>query len=350
MPDRKGKDIMEPRLWERLIATVEAAERLLILPHNDPDPDAIASAAALQHLLEAKLNLPSQILYQGVIGREENKALARSLKHPLARLTSSHLQRAIPIALVDTQPGSGNNALPPDRKPVIVIDHHPLREATAQGDFVDVRPDYGATTTILVEYLQSAAIEPPPSLATALFYGIKTDTMGLGRGAKPPDVEAYFYLQQRIDVELLVHIEQAQVPPDYFRSLVRALQSTCIYDGVITTYIGLLSYPDLAAELADILLRLQDVRWVICIGLYQETLNLAIRTRSQRRSAGKLARLVVAGRGSAGGHGAFAGGQIPLGEEDPGTLAQEVFQRALQILEISPSSEGKPLLSPDQPT
>lgn len=341
---------MDPLILERLISTAQGAKRLLILPHSDPDPDAIASAVALQYLLKQKADLSSQILYHGLIGRAENKALVRLLDHPMVKLSSTHFQEPVSVALVDTQPRTGNNALPRNMQPTIVIDHHPILGEKIEAPFADMRPDYGATSTILAEYLQMAEIEPSPRLATALFYGIKTDTMSLGRGAKPPDVAAYFYLQQRIDVEMLVQIEQAQVPADYFRSLVRALQSTCIYDRVITSYIGQMSYPDLAAELADLLLRLQEVRWVICIGLYQDSLILAIRTRTQHRGAGKLARQVVAERGSAGGHGALAGGQIPLRGEDPQQLAHEVVQRALQILEIDANIEGAPLLDPNHLT
>ena len=163
------------------------SDRVLILPHNDPDPDAIASAVALRHLLAQRLGVEVNIAYKGIIGRAENKALVRYLGYPLRRLTGSDLRQPLPIALVDTQPGAGNNALPSKSTATIVIDHHPWPEVTAAARFVDVRSDVGATSTILTEYLQAAGIEPSPPLATALFYGIKTDTMGLGRGASPAD-------------------------------------------------------------------------------------------------------------------------------------------------------------------
>ena len=105
----------------------------------------------------------------------------------------------------------------------------------------------------MTEYLRAAGVEPAPKLATALFYGIKTNTMGLGRAASPADVAAYFYLQPRIDVEALVEIERAQVPADYFKSFAATLQAARAYDGVVISYLGSMAYPDLAAEMADIL-------------------------------------------------------------------------------------------------
>lgn len=332
---------------ERLQALREAVSGLnsvLILPHNDPDPDAIAGALALRHLFEERLNVESLVAYKGIIGRAENKALMRYLGNPFRRLPGADLRRADAVALVDTQPGTGNNPLPPGRSPVIVIDHHPFRETTRAVRFSDVRSDVGATSTILTEYLQAADLEPQPPLATALFYGIKSDTLGLGRGAHPADVNAYSYLQPRIDIDALVEIERAQVPVEYFRSFDRALHAVRAYDGVLVAYIGQMGYPDLAAEMADLLLRLEGTRWIICIGVYRDELILSVRTRSRQGGAGKLAQHLVGERGTAGGHGTMAGGNLRLDDEDPGQVAEQISQRALKFLKVPPGKAGKPLI------
>jgi nanoRNase/pAp phosphatase (c-di-AMP/oligoRNAs hydrolase) len=259
-------------------------------------------------------------------------------------LADPDLRQSVPIALVDTQPGAGNNALPPKSTAAIVIDHHPWLEATAAADFADIRSDLGATSTILTEYLQAAGIEPMSSLATALFYGIKTDTMGLSRAASPADVAAYFYLQSRTDVEALAEIEQAQVPAEYFQKLNTTLHAARIYDSVVISYVGPMGRPDLAAEMADILLRLEGTRWVVCIGMYEDNLTLAVRTRSRRGGAERLVRAIVGDRGTAGGHGTMAGGRVPLQDEDPEQTALQLGQRALQYLKVAPEMAGTPLI------
>jgi nanoRNase/pAp phosphatase (c-di-AMP/oligoRNAs hydrolase) len=317
---------------------------VLILPHNDPDPDAIAGAVALRYLLAQRPGVEVNIAYKGIIGRAENKAMVRYLDYPLRRLTGADLRQPGPIALVDTQPDAGNNALPPKSTAAIVIDHHPWLEATATAGFADVRSYVGATSTILTEYLQAAGLQPPPSLATALFYGIKTDTMGLGRGASPADTDAYFYLQPRIDVDALVEIERAQVPAEYFKSLSASVQAAQVHDGVVISYVGPVSYPDLAAEMADLLLRLEGTRWVICMGVYQDNLILAVRTRSRRGGAGQLVRAIVGDRGTAGGHGAMAGGQIAIQGENPEQVARQLGRDALQFLKVPPQITGKPII------
>ncbi len=334
---------MQERL-DRLFEAVGGATSILILPHNDPDPDAIASALALRHLLAERLGVKSDIAYKGIIGRAENKALVRYLGYPLRRLSGSDLHQSAPIALVDSQPGAGNNALPPKATATVVLDHHPWLEGTAAADFADVRSNVGATSTILTEYLQVAGIEPVSSLATALFYGIKTDTMGLSRSASPADVAAYFYLQSRIDVEALGEIEQAQVPVEYFQKLDTTLHAVWIYDSVVISYMGPMGHPDLAAEMADILLRLEGTRWVICIGTYEDNLILAVRTRNRRGGAERLVQAVVGDRGTAGGHGTMAGGRVLLQGEDPEQVALQFGQRALRYLKVPPEMVGKPLI------
>ncbi|MBN1317271.1 MAG: DHH family phosphoesterase [Anaerolineales bacterium] len=335
-----GKDFRLDRLLE---ATGSAGE-LVILPHNDPDPDAIASAVGLRHLLVEMLNLKVSIAYRGIIGRAENKALVQFLNDPLVPLVSSKIAGSAPIALVDTQPGAGNNPLLSGIDPVIVLDHHPLREETAFARFADVRVELGSTSTILTEYHQSAGIPIDAPLATALFYGIKTDTLGLVRGASPADVAAYFHLQTLIDANALAAIERAQVPLEYFSQLSTALHSAQIFDNIVICHIGQMRRPDMAAELADLLLRLEGIEWVICTGVFNDVLALAIRTRSSKGGAGMLAQKVVGDRGTAGGHGAMAGGQIRVESDDPDQLALLLRMRVLEQLGKSTEIKGQPLV------
>jgi nanoRNase/pAp phosphatase (c-di-AMP/oligoRNAs hydrolase) len=351
-----------------LLDALRGARSILILPHNDPDPDAIAGAVALRHLIQCLLDIQSEIAYKGLIGRAENKALVHELGNPLHALWPSDLEQEAAIVLIDTQPGAGNNALPPGRRATVVLDHHAgqpdfAAQAAPSGSddqggreigphdvgveacagFVDMRPDVGAISTVLVEYIQSADIELPPTLATALFYGIKTDTRGLSRGASQADVDAYFYLQQRADLEMLARIERAQVPREYFQSLVAALQASRRYDYLVVSHLESMSYPDLVAEVADLLLRLEGIRWVLCMGVHEDVLILSVRTRLAYGAAG-LIRHIVGPQGTAGGHGSLSGGQIPLEGQDPGELVRTVTQRALYHLGIESNGGGERLV------
>ena len=329
---------------ERLFKAVGKARHVLILPHNNPDPDAVASAVALRHLLMEALDVESTLAYLGIVGRAENRALLRYLGQPLRPLTEADLAGNVSIALVDTQPGAGNNALPDGSEVTIVIDHHTWREPTASAAYVDVRLEAGATSTILTEYLQEAGLEPEPALATALFYGIKTDTLGLSRGAGPADAAAYFYLQPRTDAQALVEIEYAQVPAGYFKSFDATLQAARLYDGVVIAYIGSMDYPDLTAEMARLLMRLERSQWIVCMGVYQGILILSVRTQSPADRAEELVQAIVGNDGTAGGHGPSAGGQVPLKGRDPEQVAHLLRQRALYVLRVPPEVTGEQLI------
>ena len=320
------------------------AGTILILPHNDPDPDAIASAVALRHLLMEALNVESTIAYQGIVGRAENRALLRYLGQPLRPLTDTDLAGEVPIALADTQPGAGNNALPAGSGAAFVIDHHTWREPTATAAYVDVRPEAGATSTILTEYLQEAGLEPEPPLATALFYGIKSDTRGLSCGAGPADMAAYLYLQPRVDTRALAEIECAQVPASYFKSFDATLRAARVFDGVVVAYVGLMAYPDLAAEMARLLLRLEKSRRVVCMGVHRDVLILSVRTQSPTGGAEELVQAIVGDEGTAGGHGLMAGGQVPLKGRDPELVVHLLRQRVLRVLQVPPEVRGERLI------
>ena len=269
----------------------------------------------------------------------------RYLKYAHRKLDLQELQGGTPVALVDSQPGAGNNPLPDQISPLIVIDHHTLNSASLKAKYADVRPRVGATATIITEYLQSAGLEIPPYLATALFYGIKTDTMGLGRNASQSDKSAYLFLQPKVDVDALVLIERAQVPVTYFQSLNSAMSAARVYDGdLVISYVGEMRYPDLVAEIADLLMRLQGVNLVICMGAFKREFLISMRSRSQRFNAGELAQRIIGGLGTAGGHGTMAGGQIHMSSYDPLALVDKLTFDTLQYVKGDGSLNGKPFI------
>jgi len=331
---------------DRLLKALDGAEKALIIPHNDPDPDAVASAAALQYLLLHRLNLPAEIVYEGIIGRAENKALVNFLNTPLRRFSPDDLEKNTLIAylLVDSQPGSGNNPLPADQPVAVVIDHHPTIEKNSHTGYRIISPELGATSTILTEFLRLANLQPTRELATALFYGIKSDTRGLSRGTSPADIAAYFYLQPLIDVDALVEIEQAQVPSEYFQSLAMTLQNARVYGDAIFAYIGKTEYPDMAAEMADLLLRIEQIRWTICMNTYDNQMIISVRTQNPNGGAEELVKSLAKGIGSAGGHGMMAGGQIPMDSQDPSDLAELLLKRTLSFLKLSENTKGQLLV------
>jgi nanoRNase/pAp phosphatase (c-di-AMP/oligoRNAs hydrolase) len=156
---------------------------VLVLCHNNPDPDTIASAFAFSHLLTTKLGVKCIMGYGGMVTRAENKAMIQRLQINLRSLSAIEHSEYYGVALIDAQPATGNNLwVTKNEAPLIVIDHHPLRKLSLKADFHDVRKGYGATSTIMTEYFIASGIIPPKRVANALLYGIKSDTNSLLRG------------------------------------------------------------------------------------------------------------------------------------------------------------------------
>lgn len=329
-----------------LLSAVEDADRVLVLTHDNPDPDALASAAALGFLLESAGGLETTLAFGGIIGRAENRALMQEMGVKFQRIERLEEVAGTSIALVDTQPRTGNHSLPPGRIASIVIDHHPPRPETEAATFVDVRPDYGASCSILVEYLRAAELEPDRGLATALFYGVQSETMDLGREVSPSDVDASLYLYPRSDPAAISRIRHASVPPGYLRSLYEALAQARRHGRVIVAPLGRMDYPDMVAEIADLFMHVEGVDWTVAIGRFGDQLLLSIRTYAPDAHAGSIVREVIGDRGMAGGHGSLAGAQVnvrQLSEEEAKRLRDEILGDLLAELGAA-DAEPVPLI------
>ncbi|NUN50478.1 MAG: DHH family phosphoesterase, partial [Candidatus Brocadiae bacterium] len=273
---------------------------VLILMHDNPDPDCFASAAGLRFLLERTAGVSSTIAYGGLIGRASNKTLLRALDIDVRHVDQIDFSQFPRVATVDTQPRGGNNSLPADRVADAVIDHHAPRKATRACPFADVRTAYGATCTMIVQYLNEAEIEIPQSLATLIFYAIRTETQELGREASKADVDAYMEFFPVADLELVSSIERARIPRDFFQTWHRALLAARIHAGAATCPIGAVQNPDMIPEVADMLLRLEGITWSVACGYHAGQVIFSLRTSETGAAAGALAQRVAGRRGTAG--------------------------------------------------
>ncbi|MBI4343934.1 MAG: DHH family phosphoesterase [Candidatus Omnitrophica bacterium] len=287
---------------------------LLILTHDHPDPDAIASAWALAHLLERLAGVRSRIVYGGIIGRMENQLLVRLLRIPLSPVKPQDFERYRRVAVVDTQPPFQNNRLPARHRPAIILDHH-RRNPRTHAECAIIDPAAGATTTLLVEALQAARAPIPPRLATALVYGIISETQHLGREAGPRDVAAYRACFPRASIAALSKIQNPPRPPSFFHVLERAIRHAFTAGRVIGVHLGPVPSQDIVAHMADFLLTHEQMRWSIVTGRYDGRLFISLRTRNPRAEAGRLLWRLLGRTTRAGGHSMIAGGSIEVGAE-----------------------------------
>jgi|GEM_PF-236461 len=314
-----NEDSPDPSIQDRvhnLLDAVHGGQNALICTHDNPDPDSIASAYALGRLLEQKMGMSFTLAYGGVLGRAENRTMVKLLKIPLVPFSRVDLDEFDVVGLVDTQPEVGNHVLTPDRivgKKMICVDHHPERLLSKDAAYCDVGGDYGATSTVLTAYLDAADVVFDENLATALFYGVKSDTRDLGREVSQTDVWAYTHLVPHTNMAAVSAMEHPRLPRDYFQVFNRATQRAKIFGNVLVCDIGEIYIPDIVAEVAERLSRVDGIRWSLVVGGYEDDIYASLRVNDRRCSAGKLVREVIQDypTGSAGGHGSMAGARVP---------------------------------------
>jgi nanoRNase/pAp phosphatase (c-di-AMP/oligoRNAs hydrolase) len=332
----------------KLLAVARSHKRALILTHDNPDPDAVASACGLAFLLDQAARVHAQAAYGGIIGRAENKALLKVLHLPIVPVGRIDTAAFDLVCLVDTQPEVGNYSRAASAAPELVIDHHPPRPASQLSAFHDVGGPAGATSTLVSQYLRAAKLVPGPSLATALFYGIKSDTRDLGREVEGADVDCYNWLFPFVDKEALSRIEHPQVPARYFAAYHRAYERARLHgkgQGVVVD-MGDVYVPEIVPEVAERLVSLEGLRWSLATGAYRGELYLSLRLNDRRINAGRLVRELCAPLGgSAGGHGAMAGARIPLARRPASRVAGEVANAFLKAFHVR-AGPGVPLVSP----
>lgn len=330
--------------FPKLVKTMRDKTSLLIVMQDNPDPDSIAAAVALRKLANSIAGLKCSIAHGGTVGRGENRALVQYLNLNLLQCKQIKFEQYDLIAIVDTQPGTGNNSLPQVTVPNIVFDHHPFKNTTRLCEFYDVRRKYGATSTILLEYFSKADLVPDMPLATAMLYAIRSDTQDLGREATQTDIKAFDFLYPLANKRMLSEIQRGSVPKEYFRMLSEALQNARVCGDAIFTHIGQINNPDMIGELADLFLREEQTHWTMCTGFFEGRLLISIRTSQEQNRADKAIKRIVSRKGTGGGHLTYAGGQIPLKkdtETERRKLKKQIERKFLRAASMSQANSSR---------
>ncbi len=296
---------------DRLLSVLADYDRVSVIMHDNPDPDAIASGWAVSILVEEKLSLPVRVLGGGAIVRAENRHMVDLLQPPIELVDSIEFSEREAMVLVDCNPAATNQMLwSRDIGPVGVIDHHANGKSTEGLPFVDLRPEVAASASITAGYLREQDVEPGFKLATALMYAIRTETMGYETTYSPLDRSILPWLTERGDPALLAEIENAPLTRAYFGDLVLALQNTFLYGETAICFLPHAEGIEIVGEIADTVIRCEKVNHVLCAAVVGTDLYCSARTATDSGHAAKLLQKTLEGLGGAGGHAHRAGGKI----------------------------------------
>ncbi|AGB32860.1 phosphoesterase RecJ domain protein [Natrinema pellirubrum DSM 15624] len=286
--------------------------RLAVMAHDNPDPDAIASAVALADIAES-VGVPADACYFGDISHQENRAMVNLLELDLRNLgPTESLEEYSAFALVDHSRPGVNDQLPTELHVDIVIDHHPPR-GPVPGEFVDLRQGAGATSTVLTEYIERFDLGFDSSTATALLYGIRVDTNDFTREVSPADFRAASVLSPHADASVLRQIEQPSLEGDTLETIARAIKNRIQRDSVAVASVGRIGDRDALPQAADQLLAMEGVETTLVFGFNDQMVYVSARSRAADVDLGETLRDAFDRIGSAGGHADMAGAQLEIG-------------------------------------
>ena len=310
----------------------ENKDKILLLIQTDPDPDAIASALAFRHLI-GRNRTTAHIVSFGEVTRPENLAMLRLLDIQVEKVGADVFRKYEGLCMLDVQPPHLGDDISQFITSVdVVIDHHPEKPGY-QAKIKDIRATYGATSTILTEYLRAVDFNISQRLATALLYGIKSDTLLLGRGVDPADIEAFSYLYPFANTNILRRIERPEVHPEDIDSFSNALKKRKIVNNILFSHLGRVRREDVIPHFADFSLQIEGVEWAVVSGVFRGNLVISVRNVGYVRSAGTIVKRAFGDLGSAGGHSHMAKAVIPIknfynrfGDKRDSTMREQIMK------------------------
>jgi nanoRNase/pAp phosphatase (c-di-AMP/oligoRNAs hydrolase) len=316
-----ARSVSSTEKLNKLFEIVSAEDIVAIL--INADPDAMASAFALKRLFWRKVKRVD-IVRINKIERTDNLAFVRIIDLAQRHNRNYKLSEPSKWALLDSQPAHDEQFSRHDFD--IIIDHHPVT-TPLEAAFIDIREQYGANSSILCEYLQAAKIKPSSRLATALFYGIKTDTNNFVRNTVSSDINAFRYLYEFANINIIKKIESSEIAKKNIPDFKAAMEKLKFIDHTAFIHMGNVANADTLVMLADFFMKMAEATWSIVSGVIDKKLVIICRNAGFRHNAGKLAKRMFEDRGSAGGHKSMARAEIFIRDLNLETRKQAAVER-----------------------
>jgi len=332
-PDKKRRETK--MRFQKLLDVIDKERKLYVQMHRPPDPDCIASAKVLSDMLASE-GLSPVIIYSGAISKPETVELINNLGIKLTRLDTESNKNLVQaddqIIVIDCQKENSNVAGLPGEY-IACIDHHP-ELAGHTYPYVDIRPEYGACSSLLYEYATEFGYELSPVQAALMIYGIRIDTDDLSRRKYLIDIDVFCALYKIADLEILSNIGRNSIRPEDISTTIIAYENLTIKSNVAYSYAGEDRPKESLAELADKLISLADVTFVVVYSKCFNGYNFSIRSQSNHMHAGKIAKHAFSKvNGDGGGHMFMAGGLIPKVAFMDLLGGKAVMERVIDLIE-----------------
>lgn len=316
----------------KLMRVLADKKNILVTTHQHPDPDALGSCMAMTALLRSRLrDAKVSMSIKGAIGGGINDAFTRHSQFNLTPWDDNTLKEYDAIILLDVQPTFAYSPLPPGVLPTAVIDHHRAPGRKLQSPFRDIRPDVGATCSIVFSYYMELLMTIPADLAATMLYAIESDLAGAAGMPASLDNVALSSLTLVADTSKLYQMRYVDLPQSYYTAYHSGLSNAVVFDNALVSHLDQLESLEQPAIIADFLLRYDKVQWALVTAVYEGRMIFSLRSSDPKRSAGEIARRLIRRIGEGGGHRTKAGGYVRLENGSPTELerVRKIMRRRL---------------------
>ena len=313
-----GSSVLDPLRQKGSSMNLEellAYDDIMIQCHDNPDADAIASSFGVYTYLKEK-GKAVRLVYSGKqqIHKSNLLLLVQSFSIPIQHVPEK--ETAALLITVDCQYGQGNVSRL-SGKTVAVIDHHQVADPSALPPLKEIHSNYGSCSTIVWKMLLDAGytVNENRELATALYYGLYTDTGRLQEIFHPMDKDMRDSL--KIDKSCIFRFQNANLSLEELRIAGRALMD-CGYNYSEKNRFAIVKAepcdPNILGVISDMLVEVDTVDFCVAFCMQDGgKAKLSIRSCVREIRADELAAFLYRGLGNGGGHARKAGGTLSAG-------------------------------------
>lgn len=279
---------------------------IVIQCHDNPDADAIGSGFALYRYYK-HLGKKVRFIYGGrfEINKSNLRLLVDELKIPIEHVTEMDYKPEL-LLMSDCQ-YDGGNVQKFEAETVAVIDHHQV--ITQLPPLSEVRSNIGSASTIVWDMMRAAGVNINlyEDVATALYYGLYTDTNNFSEIHHPLDKDARDALS--FNKSLLIRLRNANLSLEELRIAGVAMLGYEYYEdhkyAIIRTDP---CDPNILGLISDFCLSVDSIEVVLVYSVLDMGIKFSVRSCSTESHANEVAEFLARGVGAGGGHLVKAGG------------------------------------------
>lgn len=300
--------------------------QIVVQCHDNPDADAIASGYGVYTYLKSH-GKDVRLVYGGrnIIRKSNLVMMIKELDIPIENVRHTSCEEPAELLVtVDCQYGEGNVTLYPAQN-VAVIDHHRVSKPLPK--MHEVESHLGACSTLVWNMLKDEGIDPNENenLATALYYGLYTDTGNLEEIYHEKDMELRDNAKVRSG--LITKLRNANISIEELEIAGAALLR-CDYNEQYRFAVVKAGPcdPNVLGLISDMVLEVDAIDVCVVFSVLTNGVKLSVRSCDENIKANELAAKLCMGIGSGGGHQVKAGGTIQM---DLLTKAYEAYCRRI---------------------